>query len=102
MTGSVNASPMARNLAVYHNIDLASIEGTGNFNRVVPGDVLIAAGIGIPTAVPLKKSEGDISTSNSVTPVVVLEGIVAMDGIQMAICKNMEKTLSVPVFRVSR
>ena len=34
--------------------------------------------------------------------VPILEGIVAMDGMQKAVAKNMEKTLSVPIFRVSR
>jgi hypothetical protein len=31
-----------------------------------------------------------------------LDGIVAMDGMQKAVAKNMEKTLDVPIFRVSR
>ena len=42
--GTINASPMARKLAVENNLDVTKIKGTGNFGRVMPDDVLIAAG----------------------------------------------------------
>ena len=31
-----------------------------------------------------------------------IDGVVAMTGMQKAVAKNMEKTMNVPIFRVSR
>jgi pyruvate dehydrogenase E2 component (dihydrolipoamide acetyltransferase) len=42
--GTINASPQARKLALDNNLDVSKIKGTGNFGRVMPDDVLIAAG----------------------------------------------------------
>jgi hypothetical protein len=46
----------------------------------------------IPAAAPKKEA----ATTE------VLDGLKAMDGMQKAVAKNMEKTLTVPIFRVSR
>jgi len=40
--GQVTASPIARRLAAQHNIDLASLQGSGPGGRVVEADVLMA------------------------------------------------------------
>ena len=124
--GTINASPQARKLAAENNLDVTKIKGTGNFGRVMPDDVLIAAGkksavVAAPAVVaptvaavapaavktaavaaaapPAAKA---VSVSAAVIDPVAVEGIVPMDGMQKAVAKNMEKTLAVPIFRVSR
>lgn len=111
--GTINASPMARKLAAENNLDVQKIKGTGNFGRVMPDDVLIAAGK--KAAPTVATSVAVVSTATTAVPssvavapakvkeaAPVLEGVVAMDGMQKAVAKNMEKTLSTPIFRVSR
>ena len=79
----------------------------------MPDDVLIAAGK--KTAPIVATSVAVVSTATTAVPssvavapakvkeaAPVLEGVVAMDGMQKAVAKNMEKTLSTPIFRVSR
>ena len=114
--GTINASPMARKLALENNLDVTKIKGTGNFGRVLPDDVLIAAGKKSPVvavavavapvsaAVSVATTTSAIATTNVIkaTKETVLDGIVPMDGMQKAVAKNMEKTMNVPVFRVSR
>jgi pyruvate dehydrogenase E2 component (dihydrolipoamide acetyltransferase) len=104
--GTINASPMARKLAAENNLDVQKIKGTGNFGRVMPDDVLIAAGK--KTAPVVATSVAVVATASAAAPAKakeaapVLEGVVAMDGMQKAVAKNMEKTLTTPIFRVSR
>lgn len=108
--GSINASPSARKLAQEHGIDLVKVRGSGNFGRVMPDDVLKAAGKYVAPKVSSSASPAAASaTAASATQkpsaaevAAPLDGLVAMDGMQKAVAKNMEKTLSVPVFRVSR
>ena len=127
--GTINASPQARKLAAENNLDVTKIKGTGNFGRVMPDDVLIAAGkksvsvaavpapaahtpVAAAAAAAVKPSPAVVtpSASSPATPKAavskeaapVVEGVVAMDGMQKAVAKNMEKTLTVPIFRVSR
>ena len=120
--GTINASPQARKLALENNLDVMKIKGTGNFGRVMPDDVLIAAGkksvvaAAVPVAAaavhapvvaakPAVAASAAPATSTkpaSNEPAGVIEGVVAMDGMQKAVAKNMEKTLTVPIFRVSR
>lgn len=105
--GVINASPMARKYAAENGLDVAKIKGTGNFGRVTGDDVLIAAGKltpPAPKAVPVAAATpAPKAVSKDGKPAVtVLDGIVPMDGMQKAVAKNMEKTLSVPIFRVSR
>ena len=107
--GSINASPIARRLAAEHSVDIGKVTGSGNFGRVMPEDVLRAAGKYSP---PMHVSAaGAVASSLPTTTTAtvaagaggsVLEGLVAMDGMQRAVAKNMEKTLSIPVFHVSR
>lgn len=120
--GLINATPQARKLAAENNLDLSKIKGTGNFGRVTPDDVLIAAGkktvptpvaVAVPTpAIHAKTVTSTLAapapaaakaaTKVSIESAPILEGVVLMDGMQKAVAKNMEKTLSVPIFRVSR
>lgn len=110
--GVINATPMARKLAADNSLDIAKITGTGNFNRVTQEDVLRAAGK-LPAAVAVSEPKPvstpqlaaqtvATSAATKVIPTAVPSGVKAMDGMQKAVAKNMEKTLSIPVFRVSR
>lgn len=105
--GVVNASPMAKKLAAESNLDVSTIKGTGNFGRVMPNDVLKAAGKYVepvkaaPVAAPAAAKPA-ASASSAAAPAEVLDGVVAMTGMQKAVAKNMEATMNVPIFRVSR
>jgi 2-oxoglutarate dehydrogenase E2 component (dihydrolipoamide succinyltransferase) len=102
---------VARKLAAENNVDLSKVKGTGNFGRVLPDDVLIFAGkktVAPPTPVATP------ATATAATPKAAggkaapaaaeaaFDGVKLMDGMQKAVSKNMEKTLNVPIFRVSR
>jgi pyruvate dehydrogenase E2 component (dihydrolipoamide acetyltransferase) len=113
--GTVNASPQARKLALENNLDVTKIKGTGNFGRVMPDDVLIAAGkksavvAATPVlhasvaAAPVAAAPAAVKAAPAAPKeAAITEGVVAMDGMQKAVAKNMEKTLTVPIFRVSR
>lgn len=107
--GSINASPMARRLAVDHSVDIGKVTGSGNFGRVMPEDMLRAAGkYSPPRHVSAAGAVASILPTTTTATVAVgaggsvLDGMVAMDGMQRAVAKNMEKTLSIPVFHVSR
>jgi len=92
--GVVAATPMARAAAKKAKIDLSTIEGTGEFGRVTVDDVKIATGE--------KKVERKKTAKAGVEAVELPEGMVPFTGMQRAVSKNMEATLSTPVFRVSR
>ena len=88
------ATPKARKLAKSKNLDLATVAGTGRFGRVTEADVEQALGIAKPKKVELvPASSGEVAQPM---------GSVPMTGMQQAIAKNMEATLSVPVFRVTK
>jgi pyruvate dehydrogenase E2 component (dihydrolipoamide acetyltransferase) len=92
--GVVAATPMARAAAKKAKLDLASIAGTGEFGRVTLDDVKIATGE--------KKPERKAAAKGGAEPIELPEGLVPFTGMQRAVSKNMEATLSTPVFRVSR
>jgi len=93
--GVVAATPTARVLAKKAKINLASIEGTGEFGRVTADDVMIATGEKEIPKKPRKTPAGE--------PAVELrDDLEPFTGMQRGVSKNMEATLSVPIFRVSR
>ena len=111
--GVINATPSARKFAAENNLDVTKIKGTGNFGRVTGDDVLIAAGKKSPPALEPVAVPAKPAASSTVTPAggkaaapikpgIGVDGVVAMTGMQKAVAKNMEKTLNVPIFRVSR
>ena len=53
----VHASPLARNAAREHGVDLASVEGTGRHGRITKEDVLARAGKAAPPAAPEQEKE---------------------------------------------
>lgn len=93
--GVIAATPMARAAAKKAKIDLATIQGTGEFGRVTLDDVKLATGEKKPERKKATKGAG-------AEPVELPEGLVPFTGMQRAVSKNMEATLATPVFRVSR
>lgn len=92
--GVIAATPMARAAAKKAKLDLATIQGTGEFGRVTLDDVKIATGE--------KKPERKKAAKGGAEPVELPSGLVPFTGMQRAVSKNMEATLTTPVFRVSR
>ena len=93
--GVVAATPMARAAAKKAKIDLASIVGTGEFGRVTVDDVMIASGEK-KAPKPARKSVAGAEA------VELRDDLEPFTGMQRGVSKNMELTLSVPIFRVSR
>lgn len=92
--GVIAATPMARAAAKKAKLDLSTIQGTGEFGRVTLDDVKIATGEKKPTRKQAAKG--------AAAPVELPSGLVPFTGMQRAVAKNMDATLSTPVFRVSR
>jgi pyruvate dehydrogenase E2 component (dihydrolipoamide acetyltransferase) len=92
--GVVAATPTARVLAKKAKLDIASIQGTGEFGRVTADDVKIATG----EMKPKRKT----AAPGAPTPVELPEGLVPFTGMQRAVSNNMVATLDCPVFRASR
>lgn len=92
--GVIAATPMARALAKKAKIDLASIQGTGEFGRVTADDVKIATGE--------KKPVRKVPATGAPAAVEMPEGLVPFTGMQRAVSNNMVATLDCPVFRASR
>lgn len=93
--GVIAATPSARALAKKAKIDLATIVGTGEFGRVTADDVKMATGEKKPEKKKRAAAPGEAT-------VEMPEGSVPFTGMQRAVSKNMEATLSTPIFRVSR
>jgi len=92
--GVVAATPTARVLAKKAKLDLASIEGTGEFGRVTADDVKMATG----EMTPKRK----VAAPGAPAPVELPEGLVPFTGMQRAVSNNMVATMDCPVFRASR
>jgi pyruvate dehydrogenase E2 component (dihydrolipoamide acetyltransferase) len=92
--GVVAATPTARALAKKAKLDLASIEGTGEFGRVTADDVKMATGE--------MKPKRKVAAPGAPASVELPEGLVPFTGMQRAVSNNMVKTLDCPVFRASR
>lgn len=91
--GVVAATPMARAAAKKAKLDLASIQGTGQFGRVTIDDVKMATGEKAP--------ERKRATSAGEAAADLPDGFVPFSGMQKAVSKNMDATLTVPAFQVS-
>ena len=93
--GVIAATPMAKVAAKKAKIDLATIQGTGQFGRVTVDDVKMATGEKKPEPVKRKAAPGQEA-------VEMPDGLVPMTGMQRAVSKNMMLTMNTPEFRVSR
>eukprot|EP00529_Nitzschia_sp_RCC80_P017109 CAMPEP_0113464040 /NCGR_PEP_ID=MMETSP0014_2-20120614/12983_1 /TAXON_ID=2857 /ORGANISM="Nitzschia sp." /LENGTH=645 /DNA_ID=CAMNT_0000356083 /DNA_START=156 /DNA_END=2093 /DNA_ORIENTATION=- /assembly_acc=CAM_ASM_000159 len=91
--GVIAATPMARAAAKKAKIDLATIQGTGEFGRVTVDDVKMATG---------EKQPERKRVASGGEPVVDLpDGFVPFSGMQKAVSNNMVATLTVPSFQVT-
>ncbi|KAA8492987.1 Dihydrolipoyllysine-residue acetyltransferase component 4 [Porphyridium purpureum] len=106
--GKVVATPEAKKLAKTEGIDLSKVQGSGNFGRITADDVLRAAGkapaaakkpAGAPVAAPASAGSAPAAAPRAAAEMPA--GAVAMNGLQKAVVKNMEASLTVPIFRVS-
>ncbi|CAM9717394.1 unnamed protein product [Phaeothamnion confervicola] len=97
--GVIAATPRARALAKSKGLDLTKIRGTGNFGRVTEDDVKAALGEA-PKKAAAAPAAGVVASMREAPELP--DGPVKMDGMQNAVAKNMEATLAIPVFRVSR
>jgi pyruvate dehydrogenase E2 component (dihydrolipoamide acetyltransferase) len=118
----INATPTAKKLAQENNLEIKSIKGSGNFGRVLVDDVLKAAGkyvapvvssASAAVAVTAAKSQSETkkepssksASASSTTGTAVgltKDETTEMNAMQKAVVKNMEATLSIPVFRISK
>eukprot|EP00544_Gedaniella_sp_CCMP2646_P008627 CAMPEP_0202481834 /NCGR_PEP_ID=MMETSP1361-20130828/1322_1 /ASSEMBLY_ACC=CAM_ASM_000849 /TAXON_ID=210615 /ORGANISM="Staurosira complex sp., Strain CCMP2646" /LENGTH=654 /DNA_ID=CAMNT_0049109463 /DNA_START=17 /DNA_END=1981 /DNA_ORIENTATION=+ len=92
--GVIAATPSARAAAKKAKLDLSTIVGTGEFGRVTVDDVMMATGE--------KKAERKKPAAGGAPVKEMPEGTVPFTGMQRAVSKNMEATLSTPIFRVTR
>ncbi|MEL6489786.1 MAG: dihydrolipoamide acetyltransferase family protein [Cyanobacteria bacterium J06621_3] len=110
-SGRVVVSPRARKLAKSLKVDLATVKGSGPHGRVVAADVEQAAGQ-LPTPSPAQQnaaavaavvpgaSKASAPAVAPATPAAAPGELVAFNSLQQAVVRNMDASLSVPVFRV--
>jgi pyruvate dehydrogenase E2 component (dihydrolipoamide acetyltransferase) len=91
--GVIAATPMARVAAKKAKLDLSKLKGTGEFGRVTVDDVKTATG---------EKKKAFVPATGGKAAVELPSGTVPYTGMQRAVASNMEATLAVPIFRVSR
>ncbi|MEM9483553.1 MAG: dihydrolipoamide acetyltransferase family protein [Cyanobacteria bacterium P01_F01_bin.116] len=111
-SGRLVASPRAKKLAKQFKVDLKTLVGSGPHGRIVAQDVEKAAGQP-PTPVAATSSPAPSAPpapSSSPTPVIpaaptapppVPGQVTAFNTMQQAVIRNMNASLSVPVFRAS-
>jgi pyruvate dehydrogenase E2 component (dihydrolipoamide acetyltransferase) len=93
--GVIAATPMARAAAKKAKLDISKIKGTGQLGRVTLEDVQLATGE--------KQPEKKKAPASGGAPAPELpDGFVKFTGMQKAVSNNMDATLTIPVFRVSR
>jgi pyruvate dehydrogenase E2 component (dihydrolipoamide acetyltransferase) len=104
------ASPRARKLAKELKVDLSTLQGSGPHGRIVAEDVEALAGkvkapnVQPPVAVPaLSVPSTPVKTAAAAATVgnaAPLGQLMAMNALQNAVVRNMNASLTVPVFRV--
>ncbi len=118
-SGRVIVSPRARKLAKSLKVDLSGLQGSGPHGRIVAQDVEQAAGK-TSSSQSQGQSQGQLQGQSATAPVVpgastasvpkvvpatptptAAPGeLVAFNSLQQAVVRNMDASLSVPVFRV--
>jgi pyruvate dehydrogenase E2 component (dihydrolipoamide acetyltransferase) len=92
--GVIAATPMARAAAKKAKIDLATIQGTGEFGRITVNDVKLATGEKEPERKKAASTGGEAAAD-------LPDGFVPFTGMQKAVSSNMMATLAAPAFLVS-
>lgn len=118
-SGRVVVSPRARKLAKTLKVDLSAVNGSGPHGRIVAEDIEQAAGkASASTQQSAQQSAQKSATASSSAAPAVLPGaskasapavavppaapgeLVAFNTLQQAVVRNMDASLTVPVFRV--
>jgi pyruvate dehydrogenase E2 component (dihydrolipoamide acetyltransferase) len=89
--GEIKASPLARNIAKEHNIDLSMVTGTGPGGRITKEDVLQAVEEGKTVTAPPTRAE----------PELVEEEIVPLSSMREVIAQRMMESFQTPHFYLS-
>ena len=89
--GEIKASPLARNTAKEHNIDLSMVTGTGPGGRITKEDVLQAVEEGKAVAAPPAQEE----------PELVEEEVVPLSSMREVIAQRMMESFQTPHFYLS-
>lgn len=111
-SGRVVISPRARKLAKDLKVDLATLQGSGPHGRIVAQDVELAAGkaptpagpaatalVSAPAPAPLSVVA---APAPSAAPIPAATGqLVPFSTLQQSVVRNMNASLTVPVFHVS-
>lgn len=109
-SGRVIVSPRARKLAKQLKVDLNGLQGSGPHGRIVAQDIEKAAGQ-TPTPSPSQAAPAQQFTAPVPAPAIAPPvapaapaaapgELVAFNALQQAVVRNMDASLSVPVFRV--
>ena len=100
----VVASPRARKLAKEHNIDLATLQGSGPHGRIVASDVEAATGQSTATPQPQPTPQPAPQPTPQPTPQAApsyAKGeVVPFTTLQSSVVRNMTATVQVPTFHV--
>ncbi|MEO0768802.1 MAG: dihydrolipoamide acetyltransferase family protein [Cyanobacteria bacterium J06649_4] len=118
-SGRVVVSPRARKLAKELKVDINGLQGSGPHGRIVAQDVERAAGktptptlaqknaaqqaaiaTAAPTGVVPGVSKASAPAVSPATPPAAPGELVAFNTLQQAVVRNMDASLTVPVFRV--
>ncbi|NEQ55186.1 MAG: 2-oxo acid dehydrogenase subunit E2 [Leptolyngbya sp. SIO3F4] len=109
-SGRLIASPRAKKLAKQLKVDLKTLVGSGPHGRIIAQDVEKAAGqtptpvavaaVSAPVPVPAAAAAPVIPTVPTAPPPVPGQ-VTAFNTMQQAVIRNMNASLSVPVFRAS-
>ncbi|PFH36007.1 pyruvate dehydrogenase complex subunit PDH-E2 [Besnoitia besnoiti] len=92
----------ASELAKKHKLNLEEVRGTGTNRRITAADVRRHLQLPSEEATILAGVTGEARKTTERMSGVPPTGSVALDTMQKAIARNMEATVNVPVFRVSR
>ncbi len=105
--GRVVASPRARKLAQQHNIDLATLQGSGPHGRIIAADVEAATGQApsapTPQAAPQPIPQAAPQPAPQPTTQAAPAGkgeVVPFTTLQSSVVRNMTATVQVPTFHV--
>ncbi|MBD2579900.1 dihydrolipoamide acetyltransferase family protein [Oscillatoria sp. FACHB-1406] len=104
--GRIVASPRARKLAKELKVDLQTLQGSGPHGRIVAADVEKSVGKAptpsVAVAAPAAAAPAPAAKPAPAPAAVAAPSgeAVAMNTLQKAVARNMEASLTVPVFRV--
>lgn len=102
--GRIIASPRAKKLAKDFGVDLKTVLGSGPHGRIVAEDIEKAAGktpaVPAPVSTPAPTAAKPAAAPAPVVSVTPGE-VVPLNTLQQAVVRNMNASLSVPVFHVS-